>query len=175
MPDPVPVAEPKTRRPYTRRIKHTFDEKKVQALALQGMNSADIGKVVGKDQSTIWRYLDAFTPKNQALTRFKTHRADVLATLQAHSLQVQAKIVETLDDGVIATLKPGEKTGLLMALNAQHGTLFDKERLERGQSTQNQSIVTTLLNRTIKELYAPATPQVSRSTKRSRKQAAEPQ
>jgi hypothetical protein len=33
--------------------------------------------------------------------------------------------------------------------------MFDKERLERGQSTSNQSIITSMLNSTVKALYQP--------------------
>ena len=45
----------------------------------------------------------------------------------------------------LRTPKPHEKGSLLHALNIQAGTLYDKERLERGQSTQNLSIFGKLI------------------------------
>jgi hypothetical protein len=94
-------------------------------------------------------------PERQPLELFKTHRADILARLQAKSLDAQERIVDTLSDGVIGALTPSQKSGFLMSLNAQHGTSFDKERLERGQSTSNQSIISRLLDDTVKGLYKP--------------------
>ena len=101
----------------------------------------------------MWRFLQQTKPERQALELFKAHRADVLARLQAKSLDAQERILDTLDDGMIRELVPHQKTGLLMALNAQHGTLFDKERLERGQSTSNHSIMSTMLGHAVKTLY----------------------
>lgn len=40
-----------------------------------------------------------------------------------------------------------------MALNATTGTSFDKERLERGESTQNHSIVSTMVDARVGSLY----------------------
>lgn len=131
-----------------------FNPTKVLALAQQGLNAPQIAALQGCNQSTIWRFLDHAKPQSQALIRFKANRADTLATLQAHNLEVQAKVIESIHDGDIKALTPQQKTGLVIALNAQHGTLFDKERLERGQSTSNQSILTSMLNTTVKTLYA---------------------
>jgi predicted transcriptional regulator len=147
-----------------------IDRKKAKKLYDQGCSTPMIAKFMGVNQSTVWRHLQILKPEKQALKRFQTNRADILAKVQAKSLNLQAELLDTLNDGVIQALKPGEKTGLLMALNAQHGTLFDKERLERGQSTSNQSIHSTMLDATVKELYKPALPSSVR--KQSRKQAA---
>src|SRR5206468_1642386 len=114
--------------------------------AARGMSNPEIAKSQGVNKSTVWRFMQRMQPERQALDQFKTHRADILARIQAKSLDAQERIVDTLNDGVIGALTPSQKSGFLMSLNAQHGTSFDKERLERGQSTSNQSIVSTMLD-----------------------------
>ena len=94
-------------------------------------------------------------PEIGAVEEFKKTRPDVLARIQAKSLDAQERIIDTLDDGLVAALKPGQKTGLLIALNTINGTAFDKERLERGQSTQNHSIVAKMLSSALSDIYKP--------------------
>jgi hypothetical protein len=61
----------------------------------------------------------------------------------------------TLSRSIIAALTPSQKSGLLMSLNVTTGTLFDKERLERGQSTANLSIVERILDESHEHVYQP--------------------
>ena len=94
-------------------------------------------------------------PEIGAIEEFKRTRPDVLARIQAKSLDAQERIIDSLDEGLIKALTPSQKSSLLIALNAQHGTAFDKERLERGQSTQNHSLVTQILQSTVRDIYKP--------------------
>ena len=137
----------------TKRNARKMDRAKVVALAKQGMSTLDIAQHQKVAPSTVFRFLQQSKPERQAVEQFKAGRADVLARLQAKSLDAQERILDTLDDGVISALTPSQKTGLLMALNAQHGTSFDKERLERGQSTSNHSIMSAMLGHAVKTLY----------------------
>jgi hypothetical protein len=142
----------------TERIQRTarkLDRAKTVELADRGMSTADIAQHQGVAPSTVFRFLQQTKPERQALEQFKSHRADCLARLQGMTLDIQDRLLRTMNDAVLGALKPGEKTGLLIALNATAGTAFDKERLERGQSTSNQSIMSTMLNATVKSLYAP--------------------
>ena len=139
----------------TKRTARKLDQKKALRQASRGMSNPEIAKQQGVASSTVFRFMQRMKPERQALESFKAQRADVLARLQAKSLDAQERILDTLDDGVMKALTPSQKTGLLMALNAQHGTSFDKERMERGQSVANVSILTTMLNATVKGLYAP--------------------
>src|SRR5262249_51587882 len=83
------------------------------------------------------------------------NRADVLARIQAKSLDVQERIIDSLKDPVIDALTPSQKTGMLTALNVVHGTTFDKERLHSGLSTHNVSQLTQILNLAVDEAYKP--------------------
>jgi hypothetical protein len=68
-------------------------------------------------------------------------------------LDTQERIVDSLkDNGVLVALTPHQKTGLLSVLSAQMGTAYDKERLERGQSTQNVSLVGRMMESAMNRL-----------------------
>lgn len=140
--------------PPPQRIARKLNRRIALSQARRGFNQSEIARQQGVDQSTVNRFMAKMAPEIHGVALFKVHRADTLARLQAKSHQLQEEIMDSLNrDGIIASLKAGEKTGLLMALNATAGTLFDKERLERGQSTSNQSIITSMLNTTVKTLY----------------------
>jgi hypothetical protein len=96
-------------------------------------------------RTTVWRFLQQHKESISRVEIFKANRADLLAGLQGDAMDLQKRIIATFDDGMLSALKPGEKTGLLMALNATSGTTFDKERLERGQSTQNVSLISKMM------------------------------
>jgi len=130
----------------SQRIARKLDRKKVLDLHQRGLSNPEIAKHEGVATTTVWRFLRQTKPERQALEYFKTNRADVLARLHAKSLDAQERILDTLDDGIIKTLTPSQKSGLLMSLNAQSGTTFDKERLERGKSTMNVSTLARILS-----------------------------
>lgn len=88
-----------------------------------------------------------------AVESFKQNRADVLARIQAKSLDAQERIIDTLNNGVVNALTPSPKSSMLIALNAQSGTTFDKERLERGQSIANISTISRMVDGQVSTLY----------------------
>jgi hypothetical protein len=151
---PANVLLPERRQRPARKI----DRDKVQALHSAGMSTADIAQHQQVARRTIQRFLASIDAEKQAIDLFKSHRADVFATLQAESLEVQASIVRSLmDDGVLASLTPHQKASFLAVLSAQHGTLYDKERLERGQSTSNVSVIHKLMGEAFKRAGQPTT------------------
>lgn len=142
--------------PSPSRIKTKLPKAKVKQMAQSGLSTYQIAKVVGVNQSTIHRFLEKIKPETHAVSAFRSNRAEVLATLQAKNLTVQEKLLEKLeDDGLLAALTPAQISGLMFALNTQHGTLYDKERLETGQSTQNHSIVAKMLSSAVSDIYKP--------------------
>ena len=140
----------------TQRTARRLDRKKAAELANRGMTNPEIAKITGVASSTVYRFLSQTIPEREALEHFKAGRADVFASLSLKSLELQEKIVETFDDRIISALTPSQKSGLLMTLNVQAGTLFDKERLERGKSTNNISILGKLIMDAESEIGVPA-------------------
>ena len=93
----------------------------------KGLKMSEIGKLLGCDHSNISRRLQLVEQDLDNLDAFKLHRADILALngrkLLSHITQ------EKLEKAPLGTL-------VLAACQ-----LYDKERLERGQSTNNQAIL----------------------------------
>ena len=125
----------------------------VTAMHAQGMGIPEIAKQQDVDHSTVWRFLKETKPEREALEAFKRNRADLLAKLQAKAGDVMHRIIERMDDAFVYALKPSEMNGALQSLNIVAGTAFDKERLDRGQSTANHSILTKVLNGAVKDVY----------------------
>jgi IS30 family transposase len=138
----------------TQRKARKLDRAKVLELSEQGLSTADIAKHQQVAPSTIFRFLQQTQPERLALEAFKKERGDVFSRLSAKSLDLQEKIIDTFDDGLVAALTPSQKSGLLMTLNVQAGTLYDKERLERGQSTHNVSLLGKMILEAESELGA---------------------
>lgn len=118
-----------------------LDDEKVLAMAKAGVSIQDIAQHQGVADTTVWRFLKAHQGELQAIDIYKAHRADLYAGVQLKALDVQERILSTLTDGVLLAAKPTEKAMILNAVNNVFGTIFDKERLERGQSTANVSLI----------------------------------
>ena len=138
-----------------------LDPTKVSNLHRRGFSVPEIAKQQGVAPSTVRRLMERLKPELEAVEAFKQNRADVLAKIQGKSLELQERIIDSLDEGVVAALTPGQKGHLLIALNSQAGTLFDKERLERGQSVHNLSVMSQMINGCIMNVYKPTNSQAS--------------
>ncbi|MCS6304901.1 MAG: helix-turn-helix domain-containing protein [Nitrospira sp.] len=130
-----------------------LNRKQVLDLHARGFSAPEIAQQQGVAHSTVWRFLERMKPEIGAVEIFKQNRADVLARIQAKSLDAQERIIDTLDDGLLAALTPSQKSSMLIALNAQSGTAFDKERLERGQSTANISTISRMIDNQVSTLF----------------------
>ena len=85
-----------------------------------------IGKMVGRDKSNIARALQRYGIESEKVEQYKDFRADYLAGVQDKMLEAVSK-------------KDMEKVSV-RDLSVSYGILFDKERLQRGLSTQNTSL-----------------------------------
>ncbi len=141
-----------------RRDARKIDREKVLELRGQGLAVTDIATHQGVAPSTIWRFLDRTKPQQEALEQFKTGRADIFAQVQAKSLHIQNRILDSLEaDGVVEALTPHQKGGLLHSVNTVFGTVYDKERLERGQSTSNLAVMSKIMGQAHQSLWSEPT------------------
>lgn len=102
-------------------------------MKLGGLTYQEIADIEGVSKQAIQQQLTDFVPNLGALETYKKHRADILA----------AKQVELLH----ALTKDKIKDASALQLITGMGILTDKERLERGQSTQNvETIIHSLTN-----------------------------
>ncbi len=147
--------------PCTQRKQRTarkIDREKVMELHERGLQVADIATHQGVAPSTVWRFLASTSEETQALKEYVSGRAQVFQRLQAKSLDLQHRVLDTFDDGILKAMTVHQKTGLVSVLSAQTGTLYDKERLESGKSTQNVGLVARIMGEALKTVFVSADP-----------------
>ena len=92
-------------------------------LRKKGLSYEQIGKIVNRSMQTVWERLQPYQDAIDGLQPFKEGRADLLAIHQS-------RLLNSLSEGDI-----NKMSGLQKITGA--AVLYDKERLERGQSTAN--------------------------------------
>lgn len=91
-----------------------------------GLLLSEIAELCGISESAVSKRLKAARTANRGLEIFKSRRADILA-------RVQHRLINSLTDSDIKSMSGYQR---LVGM----GILYDKERLERGQSTSNVSV-----------------------------------
>lgn len=93
------------------------------------LTTREIGKLADCSHVNVVKVLDRYGIKKQETDDYKANRADILTG-------IQHRILKTVTDDDLKRMPVGQR---LMGF----GILYDKERLERGQSTDNQSVIVT--------------------------------
>ncbi len=102
------------------------DTETLITLKKTGKSYREIAEIVGGNKDVIHRQIRHLLP-TETTEEFKKNRADILA-------QLQCKILSSIDDADIKKAPFGSRI-LAMA------QIYDKERLERGQSTDNVGVL----------------------------------
>lgn len=99
-----------------------------------------IGKILGISKQAVQQRLKQYSPIYQRIEQFKKHRGDILTWKQA-------EILNALTPAEIQKAPPAVKSMMF-------GIFYDKERLERNQSTENISIksITQSLGKDVEEI-----------------------
>lgn len=140
--------------PRKRRSKYTrLNQDKAIELAKTGLGSTTIAAVLNVAPSTVWRFLQTIDLEQQQLKQYVSRRTEVFQVLQAKGLDLQTRLIDSFDDGILGAMKPSEKSNLLHAVNTVVGTIYDKERLESGKSTQNVGIVARMMGDAFDSAY----------------------
>lgn len=95
------------------------------------LTTREIGKLADCNHSNVVRTLALYNIEQQEIEQYKKNRSNIFAGLQS-------RILKNITNEDI------EKASLQVKAMA-FGVLYDKERLENGQSTDNVSIITTLV------------------------------
>lgn len=106
--------------------KNTPIKKILNQLAL-GATQAQVAKSVNVSKPAITQILKRYGIERNLLESFKENRADIFAG-------IQETVAASLTDADIKKASVRDRTILM-------GTLYDKERLERGLSTQNSAVI----------------------------------
>ena len=101
-------------------------------LRLKGLSYREIAAIIGCSEANVSDRLQPYLQSITHLDAIKRHRADTLAV-------VGDTVLTSLSGEDIAKASGYQKIGM-------YGILYDKERLERGQSTANISVVDLTLS-----------------------------
>lgn len=147
-PPPVDASSPSS----TRRKKPTHQKlnpKRVAQLAAAGMSTYEIARTQGVNQSSVHRFLKTHEIEKKQVETYRLNRADLLANTGSKLHGLISAVAQSLDDdvrnGIVAALSPDVKGKLARDLSVVQGVIYDKERLERGQSTENHSVMHRIL------------------------------
>ncbi|RMG00473.1 MAG: hypothetical protein D6726_11205 [Nitrospirae bacterium] len=99
----------------------------------QGLSYAEIAKLVNRRKQTIHERLKPYDEHILGLKKYKSKRADILAVYQQ-------KILKHLTDEKLKKTPAAQ-------LITMFAILYDKERLERGQSTSNVAVLEEIIHK----------------------------
>ncbi len=108
------------------------------SLRNKGLSFEQIARITGCCKQNVHQRLESIGYSKERLENFKESRADVFAFMQS-------KLLNSIDNAAIQKMQPYQRI-------IGTGILYDKERLERGQSTGIIDITTTI--RSIEDLSA---------------------
>lgn len=108
--------------------KKTSVAKLLKQKALEpNLTQQQLAAINGVSKQAVSQMFKRYGINDKFLDSFKTHRADIFAG-------IQETVAASLTSGDINSASIKDRTILL-------GTLYDKERLERGLSTQNSAVI----------------------------------
>lgn len=119
-----------------------------------GFSSSEIARDVGCSYATVYNIVKKQQSFTQSLDDFRQDRPFYLSKVQKLALERKLEILE--DDRLWSKLKPMEKVNAIKTLNIVVGTMYDKERLELGLSTANQSSVVKFIESCHDDLFTEA-------------------
>ena len=121
-------------------------------LREKGLTLDQTAKILGCSPANVYARLKHHNPTFERIERFKRHRADIL-TLK------QAEIINSLTEDEIKKA-PAQVKGMLL------GIFYDKERIERGLSTQNISVFSRVVEAACNDNAPPDDKQLSGEAKK---------
>lgn len=123
------------------RKRFEYDVKKIKEWATVRMtgNQGGMEPVMSdKELEAVKRNVEKF---KGAIDFYKVNRADIFVSKQMKYQDLADRILETMTPEEISAAKLTEKLAALKVLDTGAAIFYDKERLERGESTQNVSVL----------------------------------
>ena len=127
----------------TPRNLYKIDVDKLVELREKKVSMTDIAKTLGVHKSTVSRFIKKYRKDLSDLQLFRHNRAFHLQNAQYKAMKTMERLATALldmDDSKIAQLGPEQNARVQRDLSVVKGTLYDKERLETGQSTANVAV-----------------------------------
>ena len=127
------------------RIQFEYDIKKIEewrAVRLAGNQGADIVSLSDKELEVVKSKVEKF---KGAIDFYKINRADIFAGKQLAYQKLSDFVISTMTEEEIRAAKLTERVQILKVADVSNAIFYDKERLERGESTQNVSVLITAI------------------------------
>jgi len=142
----VPAVEEPTSRP---RRPRKLNPVVVRRELAQGKLASEIAKEQGVARQSVYAVIHEIERNKAQIEKFRENRADILASLQQQNQRIQAKVLDALEEqvsteGFTSDTTANQKTSILHSLTVAAGIQLDKERLERGESTANVSVISKI-------------------------------
>lgn len=119
------------------------DDKKVvvKSLVDAGTNYRKINEITGVSLGHITKIVKEFESSQELIDWYQKNKLNVLMKAQLENLALQEAIRNSITEDDLKKWTPDQKARWYQVLGTDHGIKFDKERLERGQSTENVSVI----------------------------------
>jgi transposase len=119
------------------------DDKKVvvKSLVDAGTNYRKINEITGVSLGHITKIVKEFKSSQDLINWYQKNKLNVLMKAQFENLALQEAIRNSITEDDLKKWTPDQKARWYQVLGTDHGIKFDKERLERGQSTENVSVI----------------------------------
>ena len=120
------------------------DKKKIiKAFIEAGMPYKEIVELTNVAMGTITKIKGnpAIKADKEMLAVYKKQRADVFTSAGMKYSQLRDLILSSMTSEEIREMTITQKISALPKLEIAHGTIYDKERLERGESTENVHVI----------------------------------
>jgi len=115
------------------------DDKKVvvKSLVDSGNSYRKTAEIMGVSLGTIHKIAKEFDADRDLVEFYRNNKSDILLKAQMNNMALQQAIINSISDEDIKRMTANEKARWYQVLGTDHGIKFDKERLERGESTEN--------------------------------------
>jgi hypothetical protein len=146
------------------RTKFQYDIKKIEewrAVRLSGnQGGTEIVSLSDEEFESVKAKIEKF---KGAIDFYKVNRADIFARKQMSYQKLADYVLSTMTQKDIDNAKLTEKLAVLKVLDVGSAIFYDKERLERGESTQNVSVLITAIKELKNKRERESIPETSRA------------
>jgi hypothetical protein len=118
-------------------------ERKVIAKTMYeaGNSYRAISEALDMPQRSIGLIIKEFETDQTLVNYYRENRLDILVKNQMDNIILQGMIKGTLTQDEIDNMTQNERARWFSALGVDYGIMFDKERLEKGESTENVAVI----------------------------------
>lgn len=124
--------------------KKTVSEDKkvlVKSLVDAGLNYRRVSDITGVSPAYIVKIVREFESNREFVEWYKRNRTAILQKAQMDNLALQEAIRDSVTEEELRKWTPDQRARWYQVLGTDYGIKYDKERLERGESTENVSII----------------------------------